>query len=322
MTQDNYFFVSSLYGLKLSEPLGANWQIAGALKISSSKTLAKSLVNDLFRRQIGELEVTRLLDGYPFIYAVTEYPVEDVSEDRQLSVLYVHLVEVQLFVNTLWLIKDNAVNCELGFLQYPYARKLAGARVSSNFINTSFTDASGQNVEGRFSKEDLRETIRIYNLLYSGEPGSEPPPSQLGEVDRLYRALYFLQAARSTGHLPEKVSYYITCLEALVSTSSTELAHQVAERVAVLIGEDTSEAMDIYRNLKRAYDTRSKLVHGGQLTGSEGRYLADSTNCDNYLRRLLQVMLTNNDTREALEQDAPKVDEFFLSRLFVHVPKR
>lgn len=117
-------------------------------------------------------------------------------------------------------------------------------------------------------------------------------------------------------NLPQKVTNYCTSFEALVSTSSTELAHQVSERVSILIGEDSSEAIDIYRNLKKAYSTRSKLVHGDQLTAGNDQYLIEAQNCDQYLRRLLRLVLTKDDVAGALEENQEKVNDFFLVRLF------
>ena len=116
--------------------------------------------------------------------------------------------------------------------------------------------------------------------------------------------------------LPHKVANYCTSFEALVSTSSTELSHQVSERVAVLIGKDSAEAEKIYRDLKRAYDTRSKLVHGDQLTATNDRYLIEAQNCDKYLRRVLNTVLFETDVSMALAQDQQKVAEFFYGRLF------
>ena len=134
-------------------------------------------------------------------------------------------------------------------------------------------------------------------------------------MSRVSRAFYFLQSARATVFLPLKVAHYCTCFETLVSTSSTELAHQVAERVAVLISEDSQERMEVYRNLKRAYDTRSKVVHGSELTRSQQRYLDDSRNCDDYLRRLLLSFMAHHHLEEAANGPQEQWDTFFLGKL-------
>ena len=118
------------------------------------------------------------------------------------------------------------------------------------------------------------------------------------------------------GDLTQKTANYCTAFEAIVSTSSSELAHQVPERVALLIGKDSSEALKIYGNLKKAYRTRSKLVHGDRLTSSSEQYRTESENCDRYLRRLIHAILTRESVAKALQQKPEQVNQFFLSLLF------
>ena len=300
--------------------MGSNWTIAGNLKMSNSLSVARRLVTESLSECIGKLEVNHILSGRPFVYSLSEYPVEDTSPKKQLEVLATHLRYTQLFVNLLWIVKDNAVTFELGFLQYPYVRKGHLTQISSNALSATFSDATGSRDEATFTEAELRLAIDLYKRVFGWAHDEytvpEYPPIALGRKDRLSRALYFLQAARSAGYLPEKVAYFCTCFESLVSTSSSELAHQVAERVASSIGNTPSEAMEIYRDLKRAYDTRSKLVHGGMLTDQGDRYRVDSTNCDSYLRRLIHVLNSNGKLREALEQNRESVDQFFLNRLF------
>ena len=324
MRRHRFSFVTSLHHLKVDRPLGANWTIAGDLKISTSSSVAKSLTTPSLRQNIGELEARRILSGAPFLYATPESPGDDVSENRQLSILFTHLVYAQLFVNMLWLVKDNSINFELGFLQYPFVAGPVETRVSSNFLSALFTNATGDRGDTMFKAEELNKAIALYCRLYGQQhdegyenllvPMSSPSP--MGQANRLTRAFYFVQAARATWQPAEKVAYYCTSFEALVSTSTSELAHQVAERVATLIGGAPREAVEIYRDLKRAYDTRSKLVHGGQLNAQEDRYLTDSTNCDNYLRRLFHILIANNDLRRAIEGKQDEVNRFFLDRIF------
>ena len=304
MAQQQYSFVTSLINLRVEQPMGSNWVIAGHLKISNSQSVAESLVTEALRENIGTLEVNHILSRRPFVYSVSEYPVEDTSEKKQLEVLKTHLAYTQMFVNLLWLIKDNSVNFELGFLQYPYVRHGHLTRISSNALSATFSDATGSRDEVTFTEAEMRQAIDLYKGGYGWTHDEytvpEYPPVALGRQDRLSRALYFVQAARASLHLPEKVAYYCMCFESLVSTSPSELAHQVAERVASLIGNAPPGAVEIYRDLKRAYDTRSKLVHGGKLTDQGDRYHIDSTNCDRYLRRLFHVLNPNSKFGEAI----------------------
>ena len=297
MLSRKYSFVASLEGLKVGGPLGSGWTIASDLKLSSSATLAKKLVSPEFIGSIGQIEAKEILSGKPFLFAMADYPLEDASPEAQMSLLNARLQIALTFGTVLWLVKDKfdqfrqsipavSVRNILGFL--------LGS--STNSWTARFSKADGTTGITEFSKEELQVATSMYNSLYKSKSNSDNSPGltpgTAGAVDRLSRALYFIQGARAMGDLPHKVANYCTSFEALVSTSSTELAHQVSERVAVLIGNDSTDALEVYRNLKRAYSTRSKLVHGDHLTAATGQLLNESVNCDGYLRRL--ILLTVN----------------------------
>ena len=320
MPSIEYSFVASLDSLKIDEPLGSDWNIAADVKISTSGTVANKLMNSSLHLSIGDIEANEILSGKPFVFAVSEYPLEDTGSEAQMLLLNARLKIALSFCNLLWLLKDNSVNFDRGFLQYPYATRGAHPRFSMNSWTTRFSRSDGRSEVTKFSKAELRTAISMYDSLYgaidSGEVSLGLTPGTAGDVDRLSRAFYFLQGARAMGDPTQKIANYCTAFEAIVSTSSTELAHQVSERVAILIGKDSSEASDIYRSLKKAYGTRSRLVHGDRLRSSSDQYRTESENCDRYLRRLIQVILTRESVAKALEQKPEQVNQFFLSLLF------
>ena len=121
-------------------------------------------------------------------------------------------------------------------------------------------------------------------------------------------ALVYVYHARMIHSLTIKVLMYITAMEALVSTSTTELSHQVAERVAVLLGEDATERINIYEEIKKGYVVRSKAAHGEPLKGTEQDVKALLVSLDGYLRRLMKL-----DSPYDLEQG--KINEFFIEKL-------
>jgi hypothetical protein len=97
-------------------------------------------------------------------------------------------------------------------------------------------------------------------------------------------------------------------MEALVSTSITELSHQVSERVAVLLGSDEEERVTIYNDIKKGYNVRSKTAHGEPLKEKEQDVKDMLIRLDNYMRRMMKF-----DTPYDLEQG--KINEFFIKKL-------
>ena len=319
MTSQEYCFVATIENLQIDEPMGSSWNIDADLNITNSPTIAKRIVNPTLYERAGKMEADDILSGEPFVYAIGSYPNDDDSAKTQMKMLMVRLRIAVTFCNVLWIIKDNTVNVGRGFLQYPFI-KTGTSRVSLNSWIVRFSDASGGLGCSSFSKDEIRTAISMYKRLFPEttiDDISDPiKPSRGEKIDRLSRAFYFLQAARASDDLPGKIAYYCTCFEALVSTNPIELAHQVAERVAVLIGRDSQDSLEVYRNLKRAYSTRSKLVHGDNLTATNERYGRESLLCDDYLRRLLTLVVSDAEVNQGIEQTSQNVDGFFLEKLF------
>ena len=115
--------------------------------------------------------------------------------------------------------------------------------------------------------------------------------------------------------LPHKIANYCSCLETLVSTAGSEISHQVAERIAVLLDADGLDPRCVYRNVKSAYATRSKLVHGSELRSSASAYHTQTSNCDDYIRRLIRTIRTDSDVASAVGSRPQELNEYFLSRI-------
>jgi len=58
------------------------------------------------------------------------------------------------------------------------------------------------------------------------------------------------------------LSLMISMEAALGPQGNTEITHQVSRNAAVLLGSDTCESGHIFRDMKRLYSIRSKIVHG------------------------------------------------------------
>lgn len=203
--------------------------------------------------------------------------------------------------------KDNAANLDLGFLQYPYPNGFR-ARVSSNRHSVLYTTSECSTNEISFSDEEIKSALGSFTSAPMPPIEGGPTP----ELDRISRAFYFLQIARNAPAPAEKIALYCTCFETLVSTGPSELSHQVSERVAVLLEGHSTKTMDVYRDMKQAYDTRSKLVHGASLSGNPAKYTKQSKACDDYLRMLLWRISEKSEIKALLEQkSSEKINSFF-----------
>lgn len=66
----------------------------------------------------------------------------------------------------------------------------------------------------------------------------------------------------SINHQPEGLVDLITSLEALLSNSNDEISHKLASRSATLISRNEDERLQLFKDIKKFYGTRSNYVHG------------------------------------------------------------
>ena len=68
MPSGKYSFIAALEFLNIDGPLGSDWTIAADLRISTSVTVAKRLLNSPLQHNIGKLETNAILSGKPFLF--------------------------------------------------------------------------------------------------------------------------------------------------------------------------------------------------------------------------------------------------------------
>jgi len=123
----------------------------------------------------------------------------------------------------------------------------------------------------------------------AGEIVKKSATESVRKMSRLNRAWFLIMSARREVLLNHRIAFYVMSLECVLSRSKTEVAHKVCERAALLIGTSRTERVEIYQTIKKAYDIRSHVVHGGATELSDPALINISVKCDDYLRKLLQV---------------------------------
>jgi hypothetical protein len=160
---------------------------------------------------------------------------------------------------------------------------------------------------------DLAERAKAVFSL-TGPAVSVHPTLPKG-VNRLVRGLYYLENARTCNDVGVRIAAYVSCLEVLFSTASTELAHKLSERIAVFLADNGAERVTIYQQVKQAYDVRSKIVHGSEIdTKQHDQLLAVSEVCDSLLRRVFVKLLRDEVASKLFRSSSGDIDSFFLNR--------
>ena len=314
-----YRFITIIHYLKLNKPdcriplaLGMISNKAAVLKDVLNYNCALSL-HTLGRHSIDEFDnqTFYVLDG-ELEEGVT---LEDV-DTFGTSLTFAFLRQIQSLTNEFWTIRDNSIYVRDGFL-FVYDKKIEDGVTYKASLSAIITKASTKIENETFTKEEILELAKDMQLVsvddvrlgkVNYKDATQFQYFKSAKLGRKMMAWVYIFHARAIGALTIKVLMYITAMEALVSTSTAELSHQVAERVALLIGVDANEKQAMYNDIKKCYSIRSKAAHGEPQSGTEQDVADLLVSLDGYLRRLMKL-----DTPYDLEQG--KLNEFFIKRL-------
>lgn len=209
-----YRFISKLYYFNLESKLNKGIQVLENVRISNSNFRVESLFGDpFFQVLIGKLEYDALLDS-SFIYATGNLNSQP-DESERLDIIDQYLRISQHFCSGLWLVKDNSVNNESGFL---YINSDDSQSASSNMRTSLFLNSYGEYAETNFSEEEVKTAIKIMNSIFenTAEDIREIKDNRsmlYNKTTRIERFNYFLQVARAQEHLPSRITLYCSYLK-------------------------------------------------------------------------------------------------------------
>jgi hypothetical protein len=225
-------FFTGINQIAISKTPRDGERFADRFYLTTDRNKIKSVI-DIFRLSIGSVEYKYLSEKCSaFVYCIERI---DTATPKMVGFnLSEHTnnnnIIVQLFMQSLWTIKDNAADQDRG-----WSIVQPGGLVNNNIIATRNTTAAGEYKSVEFTHEELKSARLLTQTSYVSQHLSDQPTQLVSSSLRFQRFMYFVQIARSIKDIPMKIAQYCSALEALVSSSTTELTHQVAERVACLL---------------------------------------------------------------------------------------
>ena len=135
-----YRYLVGLIGLEIQEPLGNGDQLVEDLRITNDKGVVRKFFKPHLMEALGGLEGMSLLNADALIYYESTKD-GDLNPADSMVVLTGMLHLTGMFLTALWLVKDNAVNFELGFLEVWPA--IGVYRTHSNFLAMTVQKANG-----------------------------------------------------------------------------------------------------------------------------------------------------------------------------------
>jgi hypothetical protein len=320
-----------LLGLKLIgllEPLGRGDILIEDIRVTNDFKFRKQLLTPDFMEAVGGLEAQAILTDDALIYGEWN-PECNCTHEACLHQLSRLLHWVGLFLNALWLVKDNSITFELGFIQLKSPGKMPAW--FSNFLAQTVQMADGTKTKVVFTRSELRKGREIFRdvllpLSLTGDEEVKGPKSFAifgpinvanATVPRLKRAFYFLSGARANRDLGMKVAMYCSLLESLFSTDSNEITHKISHRISIFLTDHVKNRCDLYNRVKRAYGIRSKVVHGDALGSDASKNITEvSRDIDDICRRLLMKIISDVSLIHQFNADKKSLDDYFLRSSF------
>ena len=276
------------------------------IKLTNDKAKVKSMLTPKFKETVGLLEYDALTSAD--LVAYSSHEIDD-KKTSPMEFLSFQLGLLRLFSISLWLIKDNCLDFDLGFIAYS---KENMEFISSNYLSGITFDSKGERNLTKYSKLELIKANNTFKSNIEVTNNSNPLSYFQSSSNRLTISVYYLQYLRQIKDLGLKISTYINVLESLFSTDNKELSHKLAERVAFIIGETPDRRIEIYSKIKKAYGIRSKIFHGSGINSKDIKEVHEiSVFCDTLLRELFNKMFNDKQFMNIFGMKVSDLDKYF-----------
>lgn len=296
-------FIARITHLHINGSLGNGVQFMNGFYITNDKKYINGLLSHNTLTTIGTLEYNFILEG-PVAYSIFEEITPKEFEQKAQEML----TRLEFFEHHLWLLHDCSIGHEVGFVFNEITTtsvRFGGFHTRADGTTTNI-DYNADNF--RTVVKSLRAASRINDTSFNKYKAHSPTS------DRVWLAMHLIGYARWTVFIPNKIAFYCSALEALLSTSQSELSHQVAERVAVLTTKNDKSRFEAYKFVKKCYDIRSKYIHGNQVKyGSEQDMYNLSKKLDETVRATLHAVFEDEILMNALTK-RDGLDELLISR--------
>lgn len=162
--------------------------------------------------------------------------------------------------------RDSLVDLITALRLYQEGRLVAGLLISATFHNSEWS-IGGETIWTSVSSVDFFEEEPVYELQKSDIPKVDCLLLNIrkwrkdGILDKIKIALQRFHSAYH-GNIEDRLIDQMIAFESLYLGNEQELTYRLALRTAFLLDKDKNAREAIFSDMKKAYDLRSKIVHG------------------------------------------------------------
>ena len=261
---ENNLFITCFRNFSIEGSTGEYFELLPGICLTNDEREMKRLLSNDLRKIIGVIEYDHLKRSDHLVFCrFGDEVFKELESDRILLVL---LLWVKSLFRTAWIIKDHCYECDAAFL---IRREMQRKQCSSNFLAQRPLLADESIEEIPFKSDELEAWKSLHHRIevyLHGAKSTEIDFFMEKSYCRSGRALHFVNSARTSTSSPFRIAHSCSALETLFSTDSSELSHKLSERVAFFLGGLGYSKVEVFKNMKAAYNVRSKLTHGDSLS--------------------------------------------------------
>jgi hypothetical protein len=300
---------------------------------NDKKYIDNCLSKDPVKQACGKYLIEKFNEG---CYAFTIYKS---SETSDLSAIQTKIFSIQGLVNdlfnNLWLIEDTNV-----FFPEAYFINTETGEIRRNYNNLFLRRADCSQKTSTLDQnmfDKLTDLTQKTNLIKHLTDKSIILPNKLKDkqtiifhlndlfynrLTRINRAFILLNKARGEDYIILKISLLISLLESLFNSSKDEISKSVRQRASSYLGGNIGKVKENERLINKAYDIRSKYLHGQIIETSSKNFekqVEIVLELDKIIRGIFNKLIEDKGIY-FLEKNKEKFDEYFNSLVSKYFP--
>lgn len=309
--------VSTLRWLNVNAEPGIYEMMPGVSIVNDPKFI-KNVLDAPFKYFAGHIEHDHLLRADHLVVCRAEEVTIWKGYDHSEPLLLTWLIWLSMIIEDSWLVKDNAIGCELA---HCHLNNKGQDFWTSNGLYSTLSKANGDALmHTTFNALEINQwrdvSFELRSHLHDrGFSMSQSPVSK--KSTRFDRFLNFVTSSRKTPYPSLKIAQICSALESLFSTSTGELTHRLSERVAHFLGGSSKDMEARYQFMKKAYGIRSQVTHGSHIKQADiDASLSISQGLQDICREIVFVILRDSKKQAVVYGANEFIEDYFRKELF------
>ncbi|MDD9180740.1 hypothetical protein, partial [Aliivibrio sp. A6] len=212
-----YIFISTLRHLTIPEAMTGWLTLMPGINITNDQVEIQKVITEEFREVAGIIEYQHFLNADNILYCyINQESFGKPLDSGQALILW--LSWLQMLLNDLWFIKDNAVVCEAAFCKLTHGVDTSWTR--NNITNAAYNSLGQPFISTELSVEEMKswsgKSVQVQTYLHDSD--STFFDSFINtNFSRVGRSMRFIQAAIKEQHPAVKLAHYCSAFESLFS---------------------------------------------------------------------------------------------------------